>query len=95
MFRSIGGALDKKKEKLIKAGEKSFEISQVFNEFLDKYFAEYKGLFKCEVSFDLKNGKVTINTGSKLVAGEIVLKTKELAQLLREARIKVTQIVIV
>ncbi len=94
MFRSIGGALDKKKENLIKAGEKSSDISRVFDEFLDKHFTEYKNLFKWEASYSPKDGKVVINTGSKLIAGELSLKIKELSRLLKEANIRVTQIVI-
>jgi len=94
MFRSIGNALDKKKENLIKTEEKSSDISRVFDEFLDKYFAEYKNLFKWEASYNPKDSKVIINTGSKLIAGELSLKIKELSQLLKEANLRVTQIII-
>ncbi len=94
MFRSIRGTLDNKKNNLIKSGEKSSDISRVFNEFLNKNFADYKNLFKWEASYNPKDGKVIINTSSKLVAGEISLKVKELSRLLKEANLKVTQIII-
>ena len=94
MFRSIGSALDKKKENLIKAGEKSSDIRAVFEKFLNEYFAEYNDLFKWEAFYSPKDGKVVINTGSKLIAGELSLKIKELSRLLREANLKVTQIII-
>ncbi len=94
MFHSIGSTLDKKKKDLIKTGEKSSDISRVFDEFLDKHFAEYKNLFRWEASYNPKDGKVVINTGSKLIAGELSLKIKELSRLLKEANIRVTQIVI-
>lgn len=95
MFRSIGGTLDKKKNNLIKTREKSSDISLVFDKFLDKYFAEYKDLFKWEASYNSKDEKVVINTGSKLIASELSLKIKELSQLLKESNLKVTQIIIV
>lgn len=94
MFRSIGGTLDKKKKNLIQGVEKSSDISVVFDKFLNEYFAEYKDLFKWEASYSPKDGKVIINTGSKLIAGELSLKIKEFSQLLKEANLKVTQIVI-
>ncbi len=95
MFRSIGGTLDKKKNDFIQAGEKSSDIEVVFSRFLDEYFAEYKNMFKWEASYSPKNGKVVVNTGSKLIAGELVLKIKELSQLFRKAKLKVIQIIIV
>ncbi len=94
MFRSIGGTLDKKKNSLLKTEEQSSNISLIFDKFLDEYFAEYKDLFKWEASYNPKNGKVVINTGSKLIAGELSLKIKELSRLLKEANLRVTQIVI-
>ena len=94
MFRSIGGALDKKKNNLIKAEEKSSNISKVFDRFLNEHFADYKNLFKWDASYNPKDGKVVIRTGSKLIAGEISLKIKELSRLLKEANLKVTQIII-
>ena len=95
MFHSISGTLDKKKKDLIQAGEKSSDINFVFDKFLNKYFAEYRNLFKWEASYNSKDGKVVINTGSKLIAGELCLKIKELSQLMKGAKLKVTQIVIV
>ena len=94
MFRSIGNTVDKKRSSLIKNGEKSSDITLVFIKFLDKYFAEYKDLFRWEASYNPRDGKVIINTGSKLIAGELSLKIKELSMLLREANLRVTQIVI-
>ncbi len=94
MFRSIGGALDKKKKDLIRTGEKSSDISVVFGKFLDEYFTDYKDLFQWQAFYSPKDGKVIINTGSKLIAGELSLKVKELSRLLKEANLKVTQIVI-
>ena len=94
MFRSIGGVLDKKKKNLLKTEEKSFDISLIFNKFLSEHFAEYKGLFKWESYYNPTDGKVVINTGSKLIAGELSLKIKELSRLLKEANLRVTQIVI-
>lgn len=94
MFRSIGGTLDKKKNNLIKSQEKSSDISLIFDKFLDKYFAEYKNLFTWEASYNSKDEKVVINTGSKLIAGELSLKIKELSKLLKESNLRVTQIVI-
>ena len=95
MFRSIGGILDKKKKKLIKSEENHSDVSLIFDKFLGKYFAEYKELFKWEASYNPRDGKVVINIGSKLIAGELSLKIKEFSQLLKESKIKVTQIVIV
>jgi hypothetical protein len=95
MFKPIGGTLDKKKKDLIQAGGKNSEISAVFDKFLKKYFAEYRDSFKWEASYSLKDGKVVINTGSKLIAGELSMKIKELSILLKEANLRVTQIVIV
>ncbi len=95
MFRSIGGALDKKKNSIIKAEEKSSNISRIFDKFLNEYFAEYKEVFKWEASYNPKDGKVVISTGSKLIASEISLKIKELSRLLKEANLRVAQIVIV
>ena len=95
MFRSIGGTLDKKKKYLIRTEEKNSDISVVFDKFLNEYFAEYKDLFKWEASYSPKDGKVVINTGSKLIAGELSLKIKELSGLLKEANLRVAQIVIV
>lgn len=94
MFRSIGETLEKKKTNLTRASKKNSDISFVFNKFLDEYFSEYKDLFKWEASYNPKDGKVFINTGSKLIAGELTLKIKELSQLLKEANLKITQIVI-
>ncbi|MEK7121520.1 MAG: hypothetical protein AAB857_02315 [Patescibacteria group bacterium] len=95
MFRSISGVLDKKKKDLIQAGGQNSDISVVFDKFLNEYFAEYKSLFKWEASYSPKDGKVIINTGSKLIAGELCLKIKELSQILKETNLKVTQIIIV
>ena len=95
MFRSIGGTLDKKKKDLIRTEGKSSNISVVFDKFLSEYFADYKDLFKWEISYIPKDYKVFINTGSKLIAGELSLKIKELSQLLKEANLRVTQIIIV
>lgn len=95
MFRGIKGTLDKKKKDLITAGGKISDISLVFDKFLNEYFAEYKDLFKWEASYNPKDGKVIINTGSKLIAGELSLKIKELSHLLKKANLRVTQIVIV
>lgn len=95
MFRSIGGALDQKKKSLVKAGGKNSDISLVFNKFLNQYFTEYKDLFEWTASYGLKDGKVIINAGSKLIAGELSLKIKDLSRLLKEANLRVTQIIIV
>lgn len=95
MFRSIGGTLDKKKKDFIQVGVKKSDVSVVFDKFLSEYFADYKDLFKWEVSYNPKDGKVVISTGSKLIAGELSLKIKELSQLLKESKLRVTQIVIV
>lgn len=94
MFYSIGGTLEKKKNNLIKTGEKSSDIGLIFDKFLNEYFAEYKNLFKWEAFYNPKDGKVVINTGSKLIAGELSLKIKELSRLLKESDLKVTRIVI-
>lgn len=94
MFRSIGGVLNKKKNKLIKAEEKISDIRRVFDRFLKEQFADYGDLFKWDASYNPKDGKVLINTGSKLIAGEISLKIKELSRLLKEENLKVTQIII-
>jgi len=94
MFRSIGGTLERKKNNLIKTIGKSSDINRVFVKFLDENFAEYKDLFKWEASYNPKDGKVVISTGSKLIAGELSLKIKELSRLLKEENLKVTQIVI-
>ncbi len=95
MFRSIGETLDKKEKNLIQAGKKSSDVSLVFDKFLNRYFAEYKNLFEWNASYDSKNCKIVINTGNKLIAGELSLRVKELSRLLREANLKVTQIIIV
>lgn len=95
MFRSISGTLDKKKKDLVQAGEKRSDISVVFDKFLNEYFAEYKDLFKWEASYSPKDGKVVIITGSKLIAGELSLKVKEFSRFLKEAKLRVTQIIIV
>lgn len=94
MFHSIGGTVEKKKNDFIKVVKKSSDINQVFDKFLDENFADYKNLFKWEASYDSQNGRVIINTGSKLIAGELCLKIKELSQLLKKANMKVTQIII-
>ena len=94
MFRSISGTIDRKKNNLIKSTKDSSSISLIFNKFLNEYFIEYKDLFKWEASYGLKDGKVFITTGSKIIAGELSLKIKELSKLLKEANLKATQIVI-
>ena len=81
--------VDKKKNNLIKTRQKGSDISLIFDKFLDKYFAEYKNLFEWEASYNSKDGKVIINTGSKLIASELSLKIKELSQLLKESNLKV------
>lgn len=87
--------MDKKRKDLINAGEKNSSISVVFDRFLKEYFSDYKDLFKWEASYNLRDGKVTINIDSKLIAGELSLKIKELSRLLKESNLKVTQIVII
>ena len=94
MFRPIASTLDKKKKDLIKKGERNADIDRVFIKFLDRFFAEYKKMFNWAISYDSENGRVVINTGSKLVAGELSMKIKELAKLLKEEKLRVTQIVI-
>lgn len=94
MFRSIGGTLERKKDNLIKTVKKNYDISQIFNKFLNEYFADDKNLFKWEASYDSSKGRVVISTGSKLIAGELSLKIKELSQLLKKENLKVTQIII-
>jgi hypothetical protein len=95
MFRSIGGTLEKKRNNLIKTGAKSSDISLMFDKFLNDYFFEYKDLFNWEASYSPKDGKVIISTGSKLIAGELSLKIKEFSRILKEANLKVTQIIII
>ncbi len=95
MFKSIGSTLDKKKKDLIKLGGKNSDIHVVFDKFLNQYFADYKDLFRWKASYSPKDGKVVIDTGSKLIAGELSLKIKELSRLLKESNLKVTQIIIV
>lgn len=94
MFRSIGGTLERKKDNLIKAVDKNSDISQIFDKFLNENFADYKNLFKWEASYDSSKGRVIISIGSKLIAGELCLKIKELSQLLKKTNLKVTQIII-
>lgn len=94
MFRSIGGTIDKKKNNLIKSGENNSDINFIFDKFLNKHFSDYKNLFKWEASYNPRDGKVVIRTESKLIAGELSLKIKELAQLLKESKLRVTQIII-
>lgn len=86
--------MEKKRDNLIKTGEEKSDINRIFSKFLDMYFAEYRDLFKWETSYNSKDGKVIINTGSKLIAGELSLKIRELSQFLKEANLRVTQIVI-
>ncbi len=95
MFRSIGGTLDKKRKSLIQTGEKNSDIRVIFDKFLKEYFSEYRNLFQWEASYSPKDGKVIIDTGSKLIAGELSLKIKELSRFLKEAKLKVTRIVII
>jgi len=87
--------LSKKKNSLIKNGEKNSDVNSVFEKFLNKHFNEYRDLFQWKASYDPKNGKVIINTGSKLIAGELSLKIKELSRFFREVNLRVTQIIIV
>ena len=95
MFRSIGNTLDRKKKSSTGTGEKNSDTKLIFSKFLDEYFTEYKNLFKWEVSYNPKDGKVIIDTGSKLIAGELSLRIKELSKLFKEANLRVTQIIIV
>jgi len=95
MFKSIGGTLDSKKRNLIKTEEKKSDVSLVFSKFLDEYFSEYKDLFKWDASYNPQNGRVTIKVGSKLIAGELSLKVKELSHFLRKSNLRITQIIIV
>lgn len=95
MFRSIGNTLDKKNKHFIRTGEEDSNINLIFDKFLEEHFFDYKNLFKWEASYSSKDGKVIINTGSKLIAGELSLKIKELSQILKGAKLKVTQIIIV
>ena len=95
VFKSISGTLDKKKKDILQAGEKNSDVSIIFNKFLNEYFYDYKNLFEWEASYNPRDGKVIINTSSKLVAGELSLRIKELAKLLKEANLKITQIIIV
>ena len=95
MFRSIRGVLDKKKSNFIKTGEKNSDINRVFSKFLNEYFIGYGDLFKWEISYNSEDGKVVINTGSKLIAGELSLRIKEFSRLLKDSNLKITQIVIV
>ena len=74
MFKSIGGVLNKKKNNLIKSGEKSSDVGFVFSKFLDEHFGEYKDLFEWKASYNPESGKVTVDIGSKLIAGELSLK---------------------
>ena len=94
MFRSIGGTLDKKKNNLIKYGENNSDINIIFDKFLNKYFSDYKDLFEWKASYNSRDGKVVISTGSKLIAGELSLRIKELAEIIKESKLRVTQIVI-
>jgi len=94
MFKSIGNTLDQKKKNLIKTEEKNSDISLIFSKFLENNFNEYKDLFKWTASYSPRDGRVVIDTGSKLIAGELSLKIKDLARLLSQANLRVTQIVI-
>ena len=93
-FHSINRAVDKKKEGIIKSEEQSSKIRLVFDKFLDQKFLEYRDLFKGSVSYSPKDGKVVIDTGSKVIASELSLKAKELSRLFKEENILVTQVVI-
>lgn len=86
--------MERKKDNLIRAVDKNSDISQIFDKFLNENFADYKNLFKWETSYDSSKGRVVISTGSKLIAGELCLKIKELSQLLKKTNLKVTQIII-
>lgn len=94
MFRSLGGTLEKRKRQLIKTDTKSNNITDVFNQFLEENFREYKDFFKWGVEYNPNDGRVIIKTESKVIANEISLKMEQLARLFKERNIKVSKIII-
>lgn len=91
MFRSIGGAIEKKVKGFARNSKANDKLNRAFARFLAECFPEGKSW---EFDVSILNGKVTIQTSNKAVANELILKAGELSRIFKEEQLIFDQIII-
>ena len=93
MFRDLTGAIERRKKSVAKTGEETEKINRAFAGFIIKFFPEAESI-RFDISYSAEKGALTIQTPNKTVANELVLRTRELSELLKEDKIYPKQVII-
>lgn len=93
MFRDLTGAIERRKKSVTRTGEETEKVNRAFAGFIAKFFPE-AGSIRFDISYSVEKGALTIQTPNKTVANELVLKTRELSEFLKEDKIHLKQVII-
>jgi len=91
VFRGIGGIIRNKSKNFIQDNNNNKKLILAFSMFLNECFPEAKNLH-----FDISifGNKITIQTTSKTVANELILKANDMSIIFRKENIAFQQIII-
>lgn len=94
MFKSISIPAKKRKDFFKNRTVKEDDVSIAVEEFLDVYFKKEKKMFKENMITNISGNNLIINTGNKIIANELAVKSRELASILKNENLLFDRIII-
>ena len=94
MFRPIGSALDKKKNSLNTQKDRQTIVREVVLGHAKEAFGNTEQISRWTISYDPQQQQVSIETGSKVFASELLLRAGELGALLRQRGVGLRRLVV-
>jgi len=90
-FRGIGGSLQRRRTVIVTASATSPDAAGVVRAFLQEAYGKVRAL-ECAVGY--ADATVTIRTGSRKIADDIILRSAEISAVVRAAQFPLKRIVV-
>lgn len=94
MFKSISIPAKKRKDFFKNRTVKEDDVSKAIEKFLDVFFKKEKKMFKNDMTTNIFGNSLIINTGNKIMANELVVKSRELMLVLKNKNLLFDKIII-
>lgn len=94
MFRSISTVTKRRKDYFKNKTKDDEKIDSALEEFFNRYFFKEKELLKKEVEAIISGNNLIINCSNKIIANELIMKSRELAIILKEKDLILDKIII-
>ncbi len=94
MFRSINTLAKKRKDYFKNKTKDDETIDSALEEFFNRYFFKEKELLKKEVIANISGSNLIISCSNKIIANELIMKSRELTIILKEKGIELDKIII-